>query len=76
MEDAKAQMKAAKKKREERRRKAASHPGFPLSPEEEKDLIRESQFQKAEYKRMDARGKNRLFLCNNQSPATKPAYRP
>lgn len=36
LEDAKAQMKAAKKKREERRRKAASHPGFPLSPEEEK----------------------------------------
>lgn len=61
LEDAKAQMKAAKKKREERRRKAASHPGFPLSPEEEKDLIRESQFQKAEYKRMERAWKEQII---------------
>lgn len=54
-------MKAAKKKREERRRKAASHPGFPLSPEEEKDLIRESQFQKAEYKRMERAWKEQII---------------
>lgn len=44
---AKLQMKAAKEKREERRMTTA------LTPGEEADLIRESQFQKAEYKRME-----------------------
>ena len=47
LDEAKQQMKIAKKQREERRQTTT------LSPEEETTLIRESQFQKAEYKRME-----------------------
>lgn len=53
LEEAKQQMKTAKKKREEQRHKAALSPDSPLTPDEENALIRESQFQKAEYKRME-----------------------
>lgn len=53
LEEAKRQMKRAKEKREERRREAALPNGAPMTPEEESALIRESQFQKAEYKRME-----------------------
>lgn len=60
LEEAKLQMKAAKEQREERRQKALSSPGFRLTPEEEAVLIRESQFQKAEYKRMERAWKERL----------------
>lgn len=59
LEEAKQQMKAAKEAREERRRKASLSPGNPISPEEENALIRESQFQKAEYKRMERAWKER-----------------
>lgn len=60
LEDARQLMKAAKEKREERRRKAALSPDFRLTPEEENALIRESQFQKAEYKRMERAWKERI----------------
>lgn len=54
LDEAKQQMKIAKKQREERRQTTT------LSPEEETALIRESQFQKAEYKRMEHSWKERL----------------
>lgn len=44
--DAKQQMKEAKLAREQRRAEG-------ISEEEQKNLIRESQFQKAEYKRLE-----------------------
>lgn len=47
-------MKEAKARREERRRSTP-----PLTPEESEALIRESQFQKAEYKRLERRWKER-----------------
>ena len=60
LEEAKRQMKRAKEKREERRREAALPNGAPMTPEEENVLIRESQFQKAEYKRMERAWKERI----------------
>ena len=60
LEEAKRQMKRAKEKREERRREAALPNGTPMTPEEENVLIRESQFQKAEYKRMERAWKERI----------------
>lgn len=60
LEEAKRQMKLAKEKREERRREAALPNGAPMTPEEESALIRESQFQKAEYKRMERAWKERI----------------
>lgn len=48
------QMKAAKQQREIQRQAS------PLSPEKEAALIRESQFQKAEYKRMERSWKERI----------------
>ena len=48
------QMKIAKEKREERRR------AVDLTPETESVLIRESQFQKAEYKRMERLWKGKI----------------
>lgn len=60
LEEAKRQMKRAKEKREERRREAALPNGAPMTPEEENTLIRESQFQKAEYKRMERAWKERI----------------
>ena len=60
LEEAKRQMKRAKEKREERRREAALPNGAPMTPEEESALIRESQFQKAEYKRMERAWKERI----------------
>lgn len=53
LKEARQQMKAAKEKREERRRQASLPAGCRITPEEENALIRESQFQKAEYKRME-----------------------
>ena len=47
LDKAKLQLKEAKEKREARRKRAA------LTPEEEAPMIRESQFQKAEYKRLE-----------------------
>ena len=60
LEEAKRQMKRAKEKREERRREAALPNGAPMTPEEESALICESQFQKAEYKRMERAWKERI----------------
>lgn len=60
LEEAKRQMKRAKEKREERRREAALPNSTPMTPEEESALIRESQFQKAEYKRMERAWKERI----------------
>lgn len=60
LEEAKRQMKRAKEKREERRREAALPNGAPMTPEEKSALIRESQFQKAEYKRMERAWKERI----------------
>ena len=60
LEEAKRQMKRAKEKREERRREAALPNSTPMTPEEENVLIRESQFQKAEYKRMERAWKERI----------------
>lgn len=60
LEEAKQQMKTAKKKREEQRHKAALSPDSPLTPDEENALIRESQFQKAEYKRMERAWKEQI----------------
>lgn len=53
LEKARKQMKAAKEQREERRKSA-------LTAEEESALIRESQFQKAEYKRLERAWKQKL----------------
>ena len=60
LEEARLQMKAAKERREERRRQAALSPDCRITPEEESTLIRESQFQKAEYKRMERAWKERI----------------
>lgn len=60
LKEAKQQMKAAKEKREERRRQASLPAGCRITPEEENALIRESQFQKAEYKRMERAWKARI----------------
>ncbi len=60
LEEAKRQMKAAKEQREERRRRAALPAGLPMTLEEENALIRESQFQKAEYKRMERAWNERI----------------
>lgn len=51
--EAKQLMKTAKEKRELRRNNASLSAEWQLTPEEEAALIRESQFQKAEYKRME-----------------------
>lgn len=52
--EARQQMKAAKARREEQRKSAT------LTPEEEGVLIRESQFQKAEYKRQERSWKEKI----------------
>lgn len=54
MDSARQALKTAKAKREERRRSST------LTPEETNALIRESQFQKAEYKRLERRWKERI----------------
>lgn len=54
LDEAKQQIKIAKKHREERRQTTS------LTPEEETALIRESQFQKAEYKRMERIWKDKI----------------
>ena len=54
LDTAKATMKAAKARREERRKDTA------LTPDEAEALIRESQFQKAEYKRLERSLNERL----------------
>lgn len=68
---AKEEMKQAKSLREEKRKKG-------ISPEEEVVLIKESQFQKAEYKRLEKRlkaqeeeQKNSLAVFENQIQALK-----
>lgn len=60
LKEVRQQMKAAKEKREERRRQASLPAGCRITPEEENALIRESQFQKAEYKRMERAWKARI----------------
>ncbi len=54
LDNARQALKTAKQQREERRRSST------LTPEEADALIRESQFQKAEYKRLERRWKERL----------------
>ena len=77
LNEAKSQMKAAKEKREERRKSASSSPerglsaeeATPesgLSAEEEAALIRESQFQKAEYKRLERTWKEQINTLQNE----------
>ena len=76
LEEAKRQMKRAKEKREERRREAALPNGAPMTPEEESALIRESQFQKAEYKRMErCLERSGLLPYSKRFPIMGPAYR-
>lgn len=60
LNDCKRQMKAAKEKREALRRSAT------LSCEEEAALVRESQFQKAEYKRTERLWKERLICLQTE----------
>lgn len=55
LDDAKTAMRAARLRREERRKEASLTPKGRLAPDEEAALIRESQFQKAEYKRLEKR---------------------
>ena len=55
LNQAKAELKAAKEAREIRRQSSSA-----LSEEEQASLIRESQYQKAEYKRLDKEWKKRL----------------
>lgn len=57
------QMKAAKQQREIQRQAS------PLTPEKEAALIRESQFQKAEYKRMERSWKERINSLKNRITA-------
>lgn len=54
LDEARRQMKTAKAARDARRAQA------PLTPDEENGLIRESQFQKAEYKRLEHAWKEKL----------------
>lgn len=56
----KRQMKAAKEKREKRRLTTT------LAPEEEAALIRESQFQKAEFKRMERAWKEKIISLQDR----------
>lgn len=66
LEKAKKQMKAAKELREERRKSA-------LTAQEEAALIRESQFQKAEYKRLERSWKEKLAAAE-KTAATFEAH--
>ena len=59
LEEAKRQMQRAKEKREERSREPALPNRAPM-PVEESALLRESQFHKAEYKRMERAWKERI----------------
>ena len=58
LNQAKAELKAAKEARENRRLSSTG-----ISEEEQATLIRESQYQKAEYKRKEKEWKNRLEEC-------------
>ena len=58
---AKAQLKEAKTAREQRRKEKE------LNAQEEAELIRESQFQKAEYKRLERSGKARITTLQTQT---------
>lgn len=60
LEEERQRMKAAKREREAQRQSAT------LSPEEEAALIRESQFQKAEYKRLERSLKEKTESIRNQ----------
>lgn len=62
LENAKKQMKAAKAQREERRKSA-------LTAKEEAALIRESQFLKAEYKRLERAWKEKLEAVEKEANA-------
>lgn len=62
LENAKEQMKAAKEQREERRKSA-------LTAEKESALIRESQFQKAEYKRLERAWKEKIEAAEQEAAA-------
>ncbi|MDO4163223.1 MAG: pseudouridine synthase [Bacteroides sp.] len=66
LENAKLQMKASKAQREARRQAALLSAEAALSPEEEAMLIRESQYQKAEYKRMERNLKERIASLQSQ----------
>lgn len=59
LDEARRQMKTAKAARDARRAQA------PLAPDEENVLIRESQFQKAEYKRLEHAWKEKLAEVRN-----------
>ena len=64
------QMKAAKQRRKTQRQTS------PLSPEEEAALIRESQFQKAEYKRMERSWKERINSLKSRITAYEDEIQP
>lgn len=66
LENAKRQMKASKAQREARRQAASLSAEAALSPEEEAMLIHESQYQKAEYKRMERNLKERIASLQSQ----------
>ena len=62
LEEAKARMKAAKAKRDSRRQEALLQPDKAISPAEEAEMIRESQFLKAAYKRLERERQAQLRL--------------
>lgn len=62
LQKTKEQMKMAKEERQQRRKAAATSPASSLTPEEEGAMIRESQFQKAEYKRMERSWQGQIGL--------------
>ena len=66
LNQAKAELKMAKEAREIRRQSSPE-----LSEEEQASLIRESQYQKAEYKRLEKEWKKRLEELRNGSQALR-----
>lgn len=68
LQQARAEMKAAKARRDRRREEVRSR-GTGLTPEEEQALIGESQYQKAEYKRMERAWKLRTEPLRQQIEA-------
>ena len=58
---AKSELKVAKEAREEKRKKSS------LTPEEEAEMIRQSQHQKAEFKRLERRWKEQLAVLKSEA---------
>lgn len=69
LEEVKRQMKKAKERRDKRRREAMLAPEAALSATEAAAMIRESQYQKAEYKRMEHAWQERMAPLRQQVDA-------